>query len=38
MGKRVEPRMPIELPVRIFGTDADGKIFSENVTTIDVSQ
>jgi len=38
MGKRREPRMPIELPVRIFGTDADGKIFSENVTTIDVSQ
>jgi hypothetical protein len=30
--------MPIDLPVRIFGTDADGKIFSENVTTIDVSQ
>ena len=38
MGKRCEPRTPIELPVRIFGTDDSGKIFSENVTTIDVSQ
>jgi PilZ domain-containing protein len=38
MGKRREPRTPIELPVRIFGTDDSGKIFSENVTTIDVSQ
>jgi len=38
MGKRREPRTPIELPVRIFGTDHSGKIFSENVTTIDVSQ
>jgi len=38
MGKRREPRKPIELPLRIFGTDQGGKIFSENVTTIDVSQ
>ena len=38
MGKRREPRNPVEVPVRIFGTDRDGKIFSENVTTIDVSQ
>ena len=38
MGKRREPRKPIELPLRIFGTDHGGKIFSENVTTIDVSQ
>ena len=38
MGKRREPRKAIELPLRIFGTDAGGKIFSENVTTIDVSQ
>jgi len=38
MGKRRESRTPIELPVRIFGTDHSGKIFSENVTTIDVSQ
>ena len=38
MGKRCEPRTPIELPARIFGTDTGGKIFSENVTTVDVSQ
>ena len=37
MGKRREPRKPIEVPVRIFGTDSGGKIFSENVTTVDVS-
>ena len=28
----------MEVPVRIFGTDAHGKIFSENVTALDVSQ
>lgn len=38
MGKRREPRKPVEVPVRIFGTDSAGKIFSENVTTLDVSQ
>ena len=38
MGKRREPRKLVELPVRIFGTDRDGKIFSENLTTMDVSQ
>lgn len=38
MGKRREPRKPIEVPIRIVGTDSEGKIFSENVTTIDVSQ
>jgi hypothetical protein len=38
MGKRREPRIPVEVPVRIFGTDSSGKIFSENVTTVDVSQ
>jgi hypothetical protein len=27
----------VQLPVRIFGTDCQGRIFSENVTTIDVS-
>jgi hypothetical protein len=37
MGQRREPRKP-EVPVRIFGTDSPGKIFSENVTTLDVSQ
>jgi hypothetical protein len=38
MGKRSEPRRPTEVAVRIFGTDREGKIFSENVTTLDVSQ
>ena len=38
MGKRREPRKSVEMPVRIFGTDSEGKIFSENVTTLDVSQ
>ncbi len=38
MGKRREPRKAVEVPVRIFGTDAHGKIFSENVTALDVSQ
>jgi hypothetical protein len=38
MGQRREPRKATEVPVRIFGTDAGGKIFSENVTTIDASQ
>ena len=38
MGQRREPRRLIEMPVRIFGTDSGGKIFSENVTTVDVSQ
>jgi hypothetical protein len=28
----------VELPVRVFGTDRDGKIFSENVTAVEVSQ
>jgi PilZ domain len=37
MGKRGEPRQPMEVPVRIFGTDRGGRIFSENVTTVDVS-
>lgn len=38
MGKRREPRKAVEVPVRIFGTDVHGKIFSENVTALDVSQ
>ena len=38
MGKRREPRKLVEAGVRIFGTDRDGEIFSENVTTLDVSQ
>jgi PilZ domain len=38
MGNRREPRTEKNLPVRIFGTDADGRIFSEKVTTVNVSQ
>src|SRR3989442_6881850 len=38
MGKRREARPPRALTVRIFGTDRGGRIFSENVTTADVSQ
>jgi hypothetical protein len=38
MGERREPRKEIRLPVRIFGTDASGKAFSENVFTVNVSQ
>jgi hypothetical protein len=37
MGKRREPRHPIRLSVRIFGTDAEGKMFSENVQSFDIS-
>ena len=38
MGNRREPRTEKNVPVRIFGTDADGRIFSEKVTTVNVSQ
>jgi hypothetical protein len=38
MGNANEPRKAVEVPVRVFGTDCDGKPFSENVTTVDVSQ
>lgn len=37
MGQRREPRKEIRLPVRIFGTDAQGRTFSENVFTLDIS-
>src|ERR1700686_838274 len=38
MGNPNEPRKAVEVPVRVFGTDCDGKPFSENVTTVDASQ
>jgi hypothetical protein len=38
MGKRREPRKEIRVPVRIFGTDSSGQIFSEKVFTVNVSQ
>ncbi len=37
-GKRNEPRKEVEVPVRIFGTDSQGKIFSEKVATVKVSR
>jgi PilZ domain len=38
MGQRCEPRKAVQLPVRIFGTDAQGRIFSESATTLDISR
>jgi PilZ domain len=38
MGQRREPRKQIRVPVRIFGTNAQGRTFSENVFTVDVSR
>jgi len=38
MGKRREPRKEIRVPVRIFGTDTAGQIFSEKVFTVNVSR
>jgi hypothetical protein len=38
MGKRREPRKEIRVPVRIFGTDSSGQIFSEKVFTVNVSR
>jgi hypothetical protein len=38
MGKRKEPRKEIKVPVRIFGTDSIGQIFSEKVFTSNVSR
>ena len=38
MGKRREPRMPVELVVRILGTDAAGKPFMEKVNALDASR
>jgi len=38
MSKRREPRKDIQTSVRVFGTDSGGKAFSENVTTVNISQ
>src|ERR1035441_2874893 len=38
MGRRREPRKQIEVPVRIFGADSRGQVFSEKVTTVSVSR
>jgi hypothetical protein len=38
MGRRSQPRNNIEVPVRIFGTDSHGQVFSEKVSTVNVSR
>lgn len=38
MGKRREPRVDKVVPVRIFGTDSNGQIFSEKLSTLNVSR
>jgi hypothetical protein len=38
MGKRSEPRKDIQVPVRIFGTDNSGAVFSQKATTINISR
>jgi len=38
MGQRQEPRLQASLPVRVFGTDAAGHVFSENISTLDISR
>jgi PilZ domain len=38
MGRRSQPRKQIEVPVRIFGTDSHGQVFSEKVKTVTVSR
>src|SRR6266478_7043114 len=38
MVSRREPRKEIRVAIRIFGTDAAGKTFNENVFTVNVSR
>ncbi|MGA2647277.1 MAG: PilZ domain-containing protein [Candidatus Sulfotelmatobacter sp.] len=38
MGRRSQPRKTAEVQTRIFGTDRDGKIFSANVFTANISR
>jgi hypothetical protein len=38
MGQRNQPRKQVEVPVRIFGSDIHGQVFSEKVTTVNVSR
>ena len=37
MGKRNEPRKEVQVPVRIFGTDRTGAVFSEKAVTVNIS-
>jgi len=38
MGNRKEPRKAVQVPVRIFGTDRDGAVFSQKAVTVNVSR
>jgi hypothetical protein len=38
MGKRSEPRLDVQVPVRIFGTDSTGAVFSQKVVTVNISR
>ena len=38
MGRRSQPRKQIAVPVRIFGTDSRGQVFSEKALTVNVSR
>ena len=38
MGRRRELRREIQTPVRIFGTDSNGEVFSAKASTVNVSQ
>jgi len=38
MGRRSEPRKEIQAPVRIFGTDSSGHVFSAKAVTVNVSR
>lgn len=37
MGQRSEQRVYVQVPVRIFGTDADGAVFSAKALTVNIS-
>jgi len=38
MGKRSEPRKEVQVPVRIFGTDHAGAVFSQKAATVNISR
>jgi len=38
MGRRSQPRKQVEIKVRIFGTDSDSHVFSEKVSTVNISR
>jgi PilZ domain len=38
MGRRRQPRKEVQAPVRIFGTDSSGRVFSAKAMTVNVSQ